>query len=171
MIAKLVAGNILAEPLGVALSKKLRWATVAFGVIGLLLAGCGGGSGLSRSSLDAQADSVCQLGTSEIKAAGPIPDDFEASSVAAAEYLDRVVPISDRTISELSRLEPNGSVKEEWNQFMVSMKAAATALDAARAKAHTGDPSGIQDFEQATGALTQTLDSAARRIGALGCAN
>jgi hypothetical protein len=140
-------------------------------VIGLLLVGCGGGSGLSRSLLDTQADSICQQGTSEIKSAGPIPADFETSSVAAAGYLDRVVPISDKTISELSALEPNGSVKEEWNQFMVSIRAAATTLDTARTKAHSGDPSGLQDFAQATGPLTQTLDSAARRVGALGCAN
>jgi hypothetical protein len=99
---------------GVALAEKLRWIAVAFGVIGLLLAGCGGASsGLSRSPLDAQADSICQQGTAEIKAAGPLPTDFETSSVAAAGYLDRIVPISDKTISELSALKPNGSVKEE----------------------------------------------------------
>jgi hypothetical protein len=155
-----------------ALAKKLGWAAVAFGMIGLLLTGCGSGSsGLARSSLDAQADSICQHGTSEIKAAGPIPVDFETSAVAAAGYLDRVVPVSDKTISKLSALEPNGSVKEEWNQFMTSIRAAATALDAARTKAHSGDPSGLQDFAQATGPLTQTLDSAARLVGAVGCAN
>jgi hypothetical protein len=157
---------------GVALAKNLRWAVTFGTIISLLLAGCGDdSSGLSRSPLDAQADSICQQGTAEIKAAGPIPDDFEASSIVAAGYLDRVVPISDKTVAQLSTLEPNGSVKEEWNQFMVSIRAAATALDAARTKAHSGDPSGLQDFAQATGPLTQTLDAAARRVGAVGCAN
>lgn len=157
---------------GVDLAKKLRWIAIIFGVVGLLLAGCeAGSSALSRSQLDAQADSICQQGTAGIKAAGPLPVGFETSSVAAAEYLDRIVPISDKTISELSVLEPDGSVKEEWNQFITSIRAAAAELDAARKKAHSGDPSGLRDFAQATGPLTQTLDAAARRVGAVGCAN
>ncbi len=63
-------------------------------MIGVLLAGCASSSGgLSRSQLDAQADSICQQGTAAVKAAGPLPADFEMSSVSAARYLDEIVPI------------------------------------------------------------------------------
>jgi hypothetical protein len=61
--------------------------------------------------------------------------------------------------------------RRKWNQFITTIRAAAAELDAARTKAHSGDPSGLQDFAQATGPLTQTLDAAARRVGAVGCAN
>ena len=146
-------------------------AAISLGVLSLVLAGCGGSTGLSQAQIDAKANAICQEGTRQVAAVGPLPADFTTNPTAAATYLDRVAPISDKASSELATLVPAGSVKAAWNDFVVKNRAAASALDAARTKAHGSDPSGIVDFQQATGPLTQVLDASARAVGATACAN
>jgi hypothetical protein len=125
---------------------------------------------MSEAQIDSKANAICQEGTARAEAVGAPPADIETNATSAASYLDRVVPISDKALSELQALMPGTGVKAAWNDFVAKSRAADLALDAARTKAHNDDPSGILDFEQATGPLTQALDASARAAGATACA-
>jgi len=143
----------------------------------LVAAGCGssssgsGSSGLSRAQIDASANKLCQEATAQIRAVGALPADFRTNPTSAAAYLDKTAPIADKTVAALSALTPSASVKDQWNDFILKNRSAQQALDSARARAHAQDPSGLADFEAATGRLSQKLDVAARAVGATGCAN
>lgn len=144
----------------------------------LMAAGCGSsssssgsGSGLSRAQIDASANKLCQEATAQIRAIGALPPDFRTNPTSAAAYLDKVTPITDKTVAALSALTPSSSVKDQWNDFILKNRSAQQALGSARARAHARDASGLADFEAATGPLSQKLDAAARAVGATGCAN
>jgi len=142
----------------------------------LTAVGCGsssgsGASGLSRAQIDASANKICEEATAQIRAVGALPADFRANPTSAAAYLDKVTPITDKAVAALSALTPSSSVKDRWNDFILKNRSAQQALDSARARAHARDPSGLADFEAATGRLSQKLDVAARTVGATGCAN
>jgi hypothetical protein len=138
-----------------------------------VLAGCGSGGGneLTRMELDAKANTLCREATDAIKAVGALPPDFQTNPESAAAYLDKVGPITDKTVFALTALTPNSSVRSQWADFLAKNHAAQQALDNARAKAHRHDSSGLQDFRAATGPLTQTLDASALTVGATACAN
>jgi len=151
-----------------------RWVRAGIaGAAALMLVGCGGGGGteLTRLELDARANTLCQEATNAIKAVGPLPPDFQTNAVSAAAYLDKVGPITDKTVSNLAALIPNASVRGRWADFIATNHAAQQALDDARVKAHRHDSSGLRDFQAATGPLTQALDASAITVGATACAN
>jgi hypothetical protein len=140
-----------------------------------MLAGCGssssGGGGLTRLELDARANTLCREATDAVKAVGALPPDFQTNPVSAAAYLDKVGPITDKTVIALAALIPDSSVRSQWADFIAKNRAAQQALDNARVKAHRDDPSGLQDFRAATGPLTQTVDASALAVGATACAD
>lgn len=134
----------------------------------VVLGGCGGGGEdrLSRTEIAAQANRICQDKQAEA-AAIEVPESIEDPDVAA-EYFNGVAPILQAEVDELSELEPDADVREDWEAFLAAERAANELLQAIRDKAGDRDPSGLEDVQQLQPA-TEKVTRTAKAVGADAC--
>lgn len=87
------------------------------GVLTLLLAACGGGSGeddaLTADQFRQQADSICRQYEDKIKALGS-----PSSLSDLGDYVDQVIPIIDEGNGKLADLQPPAELADDWDRAM-----------------------------------------------------
>jgi acyl-CoA reductase-like NAD-dependent aldehyde dehydrogenase len=145
---------------------------VAFGV-----AACGGDDegdkGLPKAELATKADAICKKAVAAARLL-QVPPDFaqpNSDSVAAAEYLAKLAPITRKEADDLAALTPAAEVESEWNAFASKQKQLADYLDKVLAKARANDPSALTDLQKDVPRLGQEFTTAAGVVGARGCAS
>lgn len=144
------------------------WTTLAIAGAAAGLVACGGGGDkLSKAELADKANAICAKAQKEASAV-KAPTDFSDPKVAA-DYFDKIAPITDKETSDLADLTPADDVKTDWNAFVDSQKAANALLKKIKDKAGSGDASGIQDLQKIP-AAGQKVATAAAKVGADDCA-
>ena len=87
------------------------------GVLTVLLAACGGGSGedhaLTADQFRQQADSICTQYEDKIKALGS-----PSSLDDLGDYVDQVIPIIEEGNGKLDDLQPPAELADDWDRAM-----------------------------------------------------
>ena len=136
-------------------------------VTALALAGCGGGSSVSRADVIARGNAICAAALRQIRTVAA-PTQAPASLPAMSDYLHQVVPIVEKEISGLRKL-PRPSTGQALLQRYISA-VAGTAADyrALQHAAAAGDQNGV---DAALSALsTSSASSLAAAYGLDQCA-
>jgi hypothetical protein len=155
---------------GTNMNARLMIAPVAVAV-SLGVAACGGSDDdkkLSKSDLAKKANAICKPAKAK-RAAVPEPPDFLENPVAAAAYLDKVVPITQKETDDLAKLKPNDDSKAAWTQFVDRQKQLNGVLITMRQKAKAKDPSGVDDFHKGE-RVGQKMETEAAAVDATECA-
>jgi outer membrane murein-binding lipoprotein Lpp len=136
----------------------------------LALAGCGssGSSGLSKSALAAKVNAACTAYKTGVNAI-PQPSDFVQNPVAAAAYLDKLKPFIDAEYNSITALQPDSSVKADFDAYVTDGKRQTALFNDARAKAHARNPAGLQDIRQAQVYKQTVLVPLERKLGFTAC--
>ncbi|MDO8210587.1 hypothetical protein [Conexibacter sp. CPCC 206217] len=122
-------------------------ATVLVGLVGLVVAGCGGGNDdngnadkqLSHTALVARANSLCRAATSGVTKVPP------ASSLEAlADYASDVATISGRLHADLARLTPPARDRVTYNRYLEALATSNEQLSAMQRAAQDGDDGGVR---------------------------
>lgn len=130
-------------------------------------AGCGSSSGLSKSELAKQVNSICDQYNSKIKAIKQ-PSDLASNANSAAAFFDQVAPLFDQALAKFKALKPADSVKTQYNDFLGKISSLASLIDQIKAKADAKDKTGVALLPQIQPATT-AANSAADSLGATDC--
>ncbi|HEX6391103.1 MAG TPA: hypothetical protein VFZ89_16705 [Solirubrobacteraceae bacterium] len=140
------------------------------------LAACGGdddSGGLSKTDLATKADAICKEATTAARQL-KVPPDFaqpNSNSVALAEYLSKLVPITSKQAADLAALKPADDVKQQWDAFTAKEQELSDYLKKVLTKAQANDPSALTDLQQDVPRLGQEFTTMAGQLGARGCAS
>ena len=143
-----------------------RPALLVAGLAAVAVAGCGSSNTLSRSALVSKANPICANENAQSNAV-PKPSGRDVSAIST--YFDKLIPIANQGTSQLQKLKPDSSVTSDWNSYMSARQNAISLLETINQKAHTRDPSGIQNLAQVQPA-SQRVRAAANKVGANQCA-
>jgi hypothetical protein len=139
--------------------------------VALALAGCGGSSsdgGLSKAQLDVAVNAACATYLASV-ASIPVPSDFAQNPVAAAAYLDKVKPLVSAEYTAIESLVPHAGVKADFQTYQTDGKHQLALFNSALAKAHSRDPSGIQDIQALSVYKQSVLAPLESKLGFTGC--
>jgi hypothetical protein len=144
-------------------------ATLATSVLALGVGACGGGDDkLSKADLGKKANAICKEFDRKISA---VPQPTGARNVGtAAAYYDQTRPIVADLIAKLDKLEPEDSIKKDWQTFVDKQNEAARLLTALIKQIKERDEGAQQTLASINSAVA-TGSSAARRAGATSCAS
>jgi Putative metallopeptidase len=135
----------------------------------IVLAGCGGSSGLSKEKLAARANTICATSNAAADRV-PAPADFDTNPVAAAAYLDKVLRLEQSGVDQLKALKPDSSAKAGFETYVADLTHQLGLLRSADRKAHAKDSSGLQDIAAMKTYQQRTSHPAALRLGFTKCA-
>ena len=138
----------------------------------LAIAGCGGSSsgsssGLSKAQLASKTDAICSSASAQIKNI-QVPGDLTTNRSAAAHYFDQIAPLYEQAILQFRALKPAPSVAAQWDSTVTKFAAVKVLVDDLKAKADSGDRSGIALLNQIR-PLTSAANQAANALGATTC--
>jgi hypothetical protein len=142
---------------------------VSAAVIGVVLAGCGGGGSKTLSSADLakQAGDICANANKDISAVKP-PTNLQDANAAAA-YFGKVVPIGQAAMDKLAALKPPADDKAAWNDYVAKQRAETNLLVSVFHKAQKKDTTGLTDLQKVP-TLDSQVNAAAKKAGVPGCA-
>jgi hypothetical protein len=147
----------------------MKRTVIALAVLGIGIAGCGGGSSkLSRAKIVSKADAICAKAKKDAGNTAPSLQQLQDATVAA-KYFDKIAPIVQKRTDDLAGLKPADDVKADYDAFISAQQASNALLQKIRQKADKKDPSGLQDLQTA-GPTNQKLIDAANKLGAKTCA-
>ena len=118
--------------------------TLAAFAAGLGLAGCGGGHTATKKDVIAQGNAICAGALRDIRAL-PSPAAAGASTGGLAKYLQRVVPIVDKEISQLRALPRPAGDRAVLERYLAAMKAIDAQYHGLVAAARSGDTTAVSD--------------------------
>jgi hypothetical protein len=158
---------------------RVRIAVVAGCVlaVGLIIAGCGGGSSstgasgsapLSQGDFVSQANAVCKESNDKVAALPalpPNPDLKTVGNLAAQE-----IPIANEAYSRLRAITPPSNLQDKYNQFLASGKATIAAAGQLADAAKSGDTSQAKAAAQKLSVGNQQGDALAKSLGLDECA-
>lgn len=151
-------------------ARRRFFALLGTGVLSASLAACGGSSsssGLSRSQIVSQANTICAAGVAQ-SASIKAPASFQNPTVVA-DYLNKIEPITASQTAKLEALKPVNSVKPQWDTYIAARKFGLGLLQTLQRKANAKDPSGLTDLQQVP-AMQRRIIAAADALGATQCA-
>jgi len=138
---------------------------VAFVLLVLIAAGCGGGSRLSKTDYAKRADAICSKYNAKINALGR-PGGIKA----LPSYVDRALPIARNGNDELRGLKAPKSEEKTAKEWVDQNDAVVAAMERLRDAAKGGDRSGIQVALTEAGTANRAANRFARRLGVRVCA-
>jgi hypothetical protein len=144
-----------------------RLAPIALPVVLLAVAGCGGGKKLSQADLAKKATPICQKASKDIAAVSQ-PSNLLQDAGVATTYFSKIVPLADKTMSDLRKLKPVDDLKAKWNAYLALQQKEVDAFHKILDKAKAKDASGVQDLRK-LGTLDNQVNAAARAAGVPGC--
>lgn len=133
--------------------------------VALGTAGCGGGAPLSKSALDAKANSICARYTKKIDA---VPTPRRIDEVPA--YVVIVKPYLERGVDALASLKPPPDLKALYGSWMSTQRQALTQTDELRQAAERNDVVGVNRMVQVLRSSASHGHSLAAKLGAGVCA-
>jgi hypothetical protein len=145
----------------------MKLITVCAAVAALIVAGCGGSDGLSKSQLASKANAICKKYSEEGKKLGQ-PDLTDPDK--AKDYFSKATDLAGKQQDELKKLTPADDIKADYAKLTKATGDATQLLsdlaDAAEAK---DQKKGVQLVQKLT-PLSAAVNSAAKGIGADACA-
>lgn len=143
------------------------------GVLGLIVAGCGGGGGNSRNdayagSKDEYAaalNSICTSVNQKLKA-------LDLTDIAAyGLHGDEAIGIGDKAIDKIDNLQPPDEVKDSANAFVSKVREEQDKLRDLVDEAKKGDAAKVNEIASEIKPIDDEANNAANEIGASGCAH
>lgn len=121
---------------------RMRWVFMA-GVVALV-AGCGGGGGVSKADYIKRGDAICANEHVQARAI-PRPTFNPARATrndmpAAARYLDRYAPVFGGGVAQLDKLSRPSQDRQLLDRTLSQANQIAAAYNSARDAADKGDP-------------------------------
>jgi hypothetical protein len=133
--------------------------------IALVVAGCGGGSPLSKSEFDAKANAICAEYTKKLNA---VPGPRKVNDVPA--YVVLVKPYIERGVDALASLKPPASLRDTYASWMSTQREAITQTDELRKAAERNDLVGVNRMIQMLKDRNRRGNALAAQLGADVCA-
>ena len=138
------------------------------GVLTLLLAACGGGSGedhtLTADQFRQQADSICRQYEAKVRALGS-----PSSLDDLGGYVDQVIPIIAEGNGKLADLQPPEELADDWDRAMeLQDQNLGVAKDLQQA-IHDQDTAKVQELLQTLDETDAKSNQIARGIGLKDC--
>lgn len=132
----------------------------------VLLAACGGSSGLSKADYVRQANAVCRDGAKQIAALQiPDPDDVAGLPTAAA----RVVAVQRRTLDQLRAIHPPKGDKAEIAKWIALVDQTVDQAEVSASSQRDGDLKRAATANVNGAALDVRADELARGYGSRMC--
>jgi len=135
------------------------------GAMGLVAAGCGGGSGrLTREELIEEADATCAEFDRQIE------DVQEPESLDDIErYVQEIRPIVEEGTNELDDLEPPEELEDEYDDWIEATRSAVDRFDELEEAAASGDEQRIQEVLEGGAEGGEEADRLAQELGFQEC--
>jgi hypothetical protein len=135
------------------------------GAMGLVAAGCGGGSGrLTREELIEEADATCAEFDRQIE------DVQEPESLDDIErYVQEIRPIVEEGTNELDDLEPPEEFEDEYDDWIEATRSAVDRFDELEEAAASGDEQRIQEVLEGGAEGGEEADRLAQELGFQEC--
>jgi hypothetical protein len=136
----------------------------------LALAACGGSSSgrLPKTELAAKVNGACSSYT-RASTAVPQPADIVSNPASAAAYLGKLRPLVESEHSAIAALRPAAQLRAQFEQFQAASTHQLGLFEAALAKAHARDPSGVRELTAAARYKQTVLVPLERELGFTAC--
>jgi hypothetical protein len=136
------------------------------GVLVLLVAGCGGGSGgrLSKEDFQSQANAICAKYQKQIDAIGA-----PSSLDEIPDLISQILPILNKEIDEISALEPPEELQSDLDKMLAATDRTKAAADDLSEAAKAGDQAAVQKALEEGNAASKEADDLAANLGLQDC--
>jgi hypothetical protein len=138
------------------------------GVLTLLLAACGGGSGedhdLTADQFRQQADSICRQYEDKIKTLGS-----PSSLDELGDYVDQVIPIIAEGNGKLAGLQPPEALADDWDRAMALQDQNLGVAKDLQQAIRDQDTAKVQELLQTLDETDAKSNAIARGIGLEDC--
>jgi hypothetical protein len=136
-------------------------------VASLMIAGCGGGGGLEKKALVGKANAICEKYAKRGEALGS-PDLTDPTK--AEDFFNKAHDLAREQQDELVALKPADDVKADYGKLTKATGDATTLLGDLAAAAKAKDQQKGVELIQKLRPVSSAVDTAAKKIGADGCA-
>jgi hypothetical protein len=133
--------------------------------LAVAVAGCGGGSALSKSQFDAKANAICGKYTGKINA---VRRPTSINDVPA--YVGEVKPFLERGVDELANLQPPHDLQGTYDRWLSTQREALTQVDQLRRAAEQNDLFGVNRIVKQLNERNKRGSALAVQLGAMVCA-
>jgi hypothetical protein len=131
----------------------------------LVLAGCGGGTRLSREELVTKADAICKDYNARFTALGT-PNSLEELKT----FADKALPIAKEGNSKLAALKPPASLEDTYKAWLAEGDKAVDAIGRLSTAARTNDTAEVRRIGREAARENQRSNRLARQLGFESCA-
>jgi hypothetical protein len=132
---------------------------------GVLLAGCGGGSGSSSRDFVAKANAICKQVNDKIKALG------QPTSVAQIEQIGPAAVAAERAgLHQLSTLVPPSEASADWQKIVAGLTHLSANASAALAAIKTNDSAAVAKLAADDNKVRTQVTALATKRGVKECA-
>jgi hypothetical protein len=131
-------------------------------------AACGGGGDdrLSQEEFKKQANAICDKYDSRIQAL-----EAPSSPEEVSGFVDRVIPLLQKGISELRALKPPAEAEGDYDRMLDETAKAVPAARQLADAAKENDAAAVQEALAAARNADQASDAIATKLGLTGCAS
>jgi hypothetical protein len=131
-------------------------------------AACGGGGDdrLSQEEFKEQANAICDKYDSRIQAL-----ETPSSPEEVSGFVDQVIPLLQKGISELRALNPPAEAEDDYNRMLDETAKAVPAARQLADAATENDAAAVQEALAAARKAEQASDEIATKLGLTGCAS
>ncbi|HEX5467513.1 MAG TPA: hypothetical protein VFW80_00540 [Gaiellaceae bacterium] len=143
-----------------------RVAAALVGILGLLVAACGGGGGerLSKAEFTTQANAICGKYEKQLKAL-----DAPTSLEEVPDLVDKALAILNKEVDEISDLNPPEELEDQFDALIEQTNNTKAAADDLADAAKANDEDAVQQALDEGNAASTRADQIAGQLGLDAC--